>query len=116
MWTRRSGSILNIYNLLLGAFLFVSPWLFAFAHGAAGIDAQLAGAAIAVVSIGALLVFAEWEEWIVIATGIWLVLSPFALRFEHTTAMHITIGVGLALCYLAALDLWLIHYGSERIG
>jgi hypothetical protein len=28
-------------NLLFGALLFVSPWLFAFAHGTAGADAFL---------------------------------------------------------------------------
>jgi hypothetical protein len=117
MLKRRPEAILDVYNLALGAFLFVSPWLFAFAHGAAAVDARAGGAAIAVVSIAALLLFAEWEEWILLLAGVWMVLSPFVLGFQHTTAMHISIGIGLAVSYLAALDLWFIHYGprvSER--
>ena len=51
-----------------------------------------------------------------IATGIWLVLSPFALRFEHTTAMHITIEVGFGVRRDLRPSISLIHYGSERIG
>lgn len=33
---RRPEAVLDIYNLLLGALLFASPWLFAFPHGTAG--------------------------------------------------------------------------------
>ena len=91
----------------------MSPWLFAFAHGAAGLDARAGGAAIAAASLAALLMFAEWEEWIMLLAGLWLVVSPFVLGFQHTTAEHVTIGIGLAVSYLAALDLWLIHYGPS---
>jgi hypothetical protein len=114
MLKRRPLATLDIYNLVLGAFVFVSPWLFAFAHGSAGIDARASGAAIAAASIAALLVFAEWEEWLTLAAGLWLVVSPYALGFAHTTAMHISIGVGLAVSYLTALGLWLMHYGPQE--
>jgi hypothetical protein len=113
--TRRPEAILDVYNLLLGALLFVSPWLFAFAHGTAGVDAWFGGAVIAVVSLAALLVYAEWEEWIAFAAGLWMILSPFVLRFTHTTAMHVILGIGFVVTFLAALDLWLIHYGEDRI-
>jgi hypothetical protein len=42
MRKRRPEAILDVYNLVLGAALFVSPWLFAFSQGAASIDARLA--------------------------------------------------------------------------
>jgi ABC-type uncharacterized transport system permease subunit len=113
MLNRRPQAILDIYNLVLGAFMFVSPWLFAFAHSTAGLDARASGAAIAAASIAALLVFAEWEEWLTLVAGLWLVASPYALGFQHTTAMHLSIGIGLAVSYLAALDLWLMHYRPQ---
>jgi hypothetical protein len=113
---RRPEAILDVYKLLLGVLLFVSPWLFAFAHGAAGLDARAVGAAIAVASLAALLAFAEWEEWIVLLAGLWMTASPFILGYEHTTAMHVSIGIGLTVSYLALLDLWLIHYGPRASG
>jgi SPW repeat len=112
---RRPEAILDLYNLILGALLFFSPWLFAFAHGAAGSDAWLGGAVIAAVSLAALFVYAEWEEWIALAAGLWIMLSPFVLGFTHTTAMHVMIGIGFVVAFLAALDLWLIHFGEDRI-
>jgi hypothetical protein len=60
-----------------------------------------------------LLAFAEWEEWVVLLAGLWMVASPSVLGFAHTTAMHVSIGIGLAVAYLALLDLWLIHYGPR---
>ena len=113
MLRRRPEAVLDIYTLTLGAFLFVSPWLFAFSHGVAGTDLRASGAAIAAASIAALLMFAEWEEWIVLVAALWLVVSPFALDFAHTAAMRVSIGVGLAVAYIAALELWLLHYGPH---
>jgi hypothetical protein len=72
------------------------------------------GAAILAASIAALLVFSEWEEWIELLAGLWMVASPFVLGFQHTTAMHVSIAIGLVVAYIAALDLWLIHYGPKR--
>jgi hypothetical protein len=112
---RRPEAVLDLYILLLGTLLFFSPWLFAFAHGAAGADAWLGGAMIAALSLAALMVYAEWEEWITLAAGVWMILSPFVLGFTHTKAMHVVIGIGFVVTFLAALDLWLVHYGEDRI-
>jgi len=43
MSKRRPEAILDVYKLLLGALLFVSPWLFAFAGSAAATDARADG-------------------------------------------------------------------------
>jgi hypothetical protein len=111
----RPEAVLDLYNLLLGALLFLSPWLFAFAHSTAGADAWLGGAVIVALSLAALMIYAEWEEWITLAAGFWMMLSPFLLGFTHTTAMHVIIGIGFIVTFLAALDLWLVHYGEDRI-
>ena len=115
MRKRRPEAILDVYNLVLGAVLFASPWLFAFAQGAAVIDARNGGAAIVAASIAALLLFAEWEKWIALLAGLWMVASPFVLGFQHTTAMHVSIAIGLVVAFVAALDLWLIHYGPKPV-
>jgi site-specific recombinase len=94
---RRPEAVLDVYNLLLGALLFFSPWLFAFAHGAASADAWLGGAVIAAVSLAALMIYADWEEWIALLAGLWMMLSPFVLGFAHTIAMYVTIGIGFVV-------------------
>ena len=111
---RRSEAVLDVYNLVLGAFLFVSPWLFAYAGGIGGVDAWLTGAVLVVVSIAAVVAFAEWEEWISLALGLWMIVSPWLLGFAHTRAMHIGIGVGCVVVYLAGLELLLIHERPSR--
>jgi hypothetical protein len=110
---RRNEAILDVYKLVLGGYLFVSPFLFAYAGRADRLDAWLTGSLLVLVSIAALLAFAKWEEWTTLALGLWMVVSPWLLGFAHTTAMHIVIGVGCLVVYLAALELWLVYYRGE---
>ena len=109
---RRREAVCDIYNLVIAALLIVSPWLFAFTRETARADAWVAGIVIALLSSAALVLFAEWEEWIVLACGAWIVASPWLLGFPHTVAMHVFIGIGIVVMYLAGLELWLIHYDS----
>lgn len=106
----RHDSILDVYSLLLALFVFVSPWLFAYASRSARLDLWASSIVIAVVSIGAIVAFSEWEEWLNLLLGLWLAAAPWALGFAHTRAMHISVGAGLIIAYLAGLDLWLRHY------
>jgi hypothetical protein len=105
----RPQSVLDLYNLLLAMFLFTSPWLFALVNRTAILDLRASGAAIAVLSLVALVAFATWEEWANLLLGIWLIASPWALGFPHTRAMHFSIGIGAVVAFLAALDLWLVY-------
>lgn len=112
-WIHGSAeTILDVYNFVLAAFLVLSPWLFAF-RGAMRIDAWASGALVAAISIAALVAFADWEEWLNLLIGSWIISSPWLLGFAHTTAMYICVGIGAAITYLAALELWLMHYGSS---
>jgi hypothetical protein len=72
-------------------------------------DLWASGAAIAALSLAAIVAFANWEEWANFALGIWLIVSPWVLGFTHTTAMHFSIGVGAAVAFLALLELWLVY-------
>ena len=112
MRNQRQHVILEIYQLALAVFLFVSPWLFAFAHGTLRIDTWISAAVVVGVSAVALIAFREWEEWIACALGLWIAVSPWVLGFQHTVAMFINLTVGILIAYLALLQLWLIHYGS----
>lgn len=105
----RRESIIDVYQLVLGVFLFLSPWLFAYTRSASRIDAWAGGGGVIAVSLAALVAFSQWEEWLNLLLGVCLVAAPWVLGFVHTTAMHISIGVGLVIAYLALLDLWLIH-------
>jgi SPW repeat-containing protein len=102
-----SRSVLDLYNLLLAAVLFGSPWFFAHASRAAELDLRLSAAAIIILSLAAMIAFSAWEEWLNLALGLWLAISPWLLGFTHTPAMHFAIGIGLAIAFLASLELWL---------
>ena len=106
----RSESALDIYNLLFGLFLFVSPWLFAYASESARIDIPASGVLIAALSIAAMVAFSDWEEWLNVLIGVWLMASPWVLGFTHTRAMHVSLGFGAMVTFLAVLELWLVTY------
>lgn len=109
----RSTSILDLYSLLFGVFLSVSPWLFAFASERARVDIWVSGALIAAISAAAMVAFANWEEFCNLALGVWLMASPAILGFLQTRAMHFCIGLGAVVAFLALIELWLANYEPE---
>jgi hypothetical protein len=114
----RRDSVLDLYNLLLAALLFASPWLFKLSNGAAKMDLWAGGIVIAAISLAAIVAYANWEEWANVAVGLWLVASPWVLGFAHTRAMHYSIGIGVVVAYFALLELWLqyeaAHFGGPH--
>lgn len=108
-FTWRRESILDLYQFALGVFLFVSPWLFSLTHGTARAELIASSIAIMAISAVALIAFAEWEEWLNLLLGVWLIVAPWVLGFTHTSGMHVSVGVGLIVAYLALLELWLVH-------
>ncbi|WP_024514530.1 SPW repeat protein [Bradyrhizobium sp. Tv2a-2] len=111
-WQRES--VLDLYNLLLAALLFVAPWLFRLTNGPGKMDLWATGAVIAVISLAAMIAYKDWEEWTNFLLGLWLIVSPWLLGFAHTRAMHLSIGVGIVVAFLAVLDLWL-HYDAAHL-
>jgi hypothetical protein len=106
----RRETILDVYNLALGGFLLAAPWLFSYAGATARADDWVSSAIVIASSAAALLAFSEWEEWVSVIVGLWVVASPWLLGFQHTRAMAVNVAVGLAIAYMSALELWLIHY------
>jgi hypothetical protein len=113
---RHRQSILDVYKLVLGTYLFVSHWLLAFRDGLGAENAWVAGALIARLSLASIFAFFDWEEWLTLLLGAWLVIAPWALHFRHPSATHVSIGVGAIVLYLAALELWLVHYTRDSMG
>ena len=112
MRNSRQHAALEIYQLVLAVFLFISPWMFAYAHGTLRVDTWVSAGVVVAISAVALLAFREWEEWIACVLGLWIAISPWVFGFQHTRAMFINLAVGILITYLALLELWLIHYGS----
>jgi hypothetical protein len=111
--TFRRTSALDCYAAIFGLFLFVSPWLFAYVSEKVRIEVWASGAAIAAISIAAMIAFSDWEEWVNLLLGAWLMISPWVLGFVHTSAMHVSIAIGAMVVFIAALELWLVHYEPE---
>ena len=109
----RRPFVLDFYTATFGVFLFVSPWLFAYANKNARLDLWASGAAIAAISIAAIVALSYWEEWLNLLLGFWLIASPWVLGFAHTRAMHASIGLGAMVAFIAALELWLVNYEPQ---
>ena len=70
-------------NLILGAWLVVSPWILSFSGSAAATwNAVIVGVIFALLSLLALLESKPWEEWSELIVAIWLLVSPWALGFS----------------------------------
>ena len=106
-------SVLDLYNLLLAALLFIAPWLFRLTNGPGRMDMWATGAVIALISLAALIAYKDWEEWVNVVLGLWLIASPWFIGFAHTRAMHFSIAAGIIIAFLAVLDLWL-HYDAAH--
>ena len=113
MYTRRRVSVLDMYKLVLGTFLLLAPWLFAFVYAPARVDAVVSGMLVAALSAIALYCLTDWEEWAALALGLWVLLSPWLLRFPHAAAMKVHIFIGVLVVYLAGLELWLIYFEPD---
>jgi hypothetical protein len=113
MMTRETKeSAIDVVNVVLGVALALSPWALGFTHDvAAAWNAWIVGAIIALIAIGTLVAFAEWEEWANLILGLWAIIAPFMLGFTgmvSASRSHMLIGVIVAV--LAAVELWWAHH------
>jgi hypothetical protein len=104
-----SAKLCDVANLVLGAILFISSWIFG--SGPASQNAFVCGVVIVVISLAALAAFAVWEEWLNLILGLWLVIAPWVLGFTGTAATNVHVAVGSIVAILAAIELWLLHQG-----
>lgn len=101
----------DVANLIFGAWLFVSPWILLDAPApAAAWNAHALGAVIALGALLALYAFHEWEEWLSVLFGGWLIVSPWVFAFPVTGALvWSTLAVGVLVALMALWSIYAIH-------
>lgn len=87
-------------NLVLGVWLFLSPWFGIGVGAGAAWNSWIFGAVIAVMSVWALSNPQRWEEWVNLVVGVWVLIAPFVLLFTAQTGAtwnHIIVGIVVAV-------------------
>jgi len=117
--TWKTEALVDVTNLALGVFLFLSPWIFGFTSDLAKHTSWIAGATIAIVAFASIVDlfesvslpdFFETEEWINLTIGLWLAVCPWVIgMYDDTTATQVHLMVGLVVATIAAVELWLVH-------
>ena len=81
---RYSSRQVSWLNVVLGAWLFVSPWVLDFVSASdASRNALIVGAAIAVIAAIVAAVGAPYLAWANVILGAWLFISPWALGYTN---------------------------------
>jgi hypothetical protein len=113
----KKDMIADAVNLVIGVGLFLSPWVLGFsAESPTNWNAWLTGILIAALAVAALAVFGEWQEWVALAAGVWVVLSPWVLQFSaNATATPVHVVAGIVVAAVAALRLWFLHQSHPRV-
>jgi predicted signal transduction protein with EAL and GGDEF domain len=92
----------DFVSLYLGAWTFLTPWIVGHPAGAAVIASYvIAGCMISFFAITGLVVFQPWPECINIVLGIWLLVSPWLLRFASVGSLRwsaLVIGALVIIC------------------
>lgn len=90
-------------NLVLGVWLFLSPWILQYAGmQMAAWNAWIMGVVVVLAAVAAILFFQEWEEYLAVLVAAWLVISPWVLGFaDMMTAVYNQIIVGVLVGGLA---------------
>lgn len=95
----------DVINLILGLWLIISPWALGYlADTTAAWNAYIVGIIVVVAAAATLVAFHRWEEWINVALGAWLIVSPFLFGQEgHAVVMWNQIVTGVLV---GGLALW----------
>lgn len=120
----KTEAVIDVVNLALGGFLFVSPWIFGFSSRLGWHTSWMAGAAVGVVAIFSIAdlldsvsvpAFFEQEEWINLIIGVWLAVCPWVLSFQaDTMAMQVHLVVGVVVATIAVVELWVVHHSPPH--
>jgi hypothetical protein len=106
----------NVANFVLGAWLFISPWVLGFSDaGKVATNAWIFGIIIALLALSAIFAYQRWEEWLTAAIGVWVFISPWVLSaVSNARILWSSLVVGALLVILALWSSSLEH-GSGAI-
>lgn len=95
-------------DLMLGVVVLISPWIIAFTNEPAPTyNAVVVGLVIIALSALAIRHLEPWEEWLNVALGLWLIVSPWILDYDADSAARAChVGLGLIVTLMAASELW----------
>ena len=106
----------NVANFVLGAWLFISPWVLGFSDaGKVATNAWIFGIIIALLALSAIFAYQRWEEWLTAAIGVWVFISPWVLgAVSNARILWSSLVVGALLVILALWSSSLEH-GSGAV-
>lgn len=91
----------------LGIWLLLSPWILLFERDTVATrNAVIVGCLIVLTEAVTLSVFRIWEEWINVALGAWLAISPWELPVTDSSAKANFVIVGILIAGLALYEVW----------
>jgi hypothetical protein len=91
----------------LGIWLILSPWTLLYWNDTPATEnAVLAGFLLILIEAVTLSAFRVWEEWVNVAVGTWLVLSPPILAVPAVPAGANFVIVGALVIVLAIYEMW----------
>lgn len=103
-------------KLVLGLWLFISPWMLNYTQARLAVwNSDVVGLVIAGFSLAAILKFTEWEEWVNIVAGFWLMASPWVLDYTSqlgptrtlpASANNLAVGLAVMIFSLWELNVW----------
>lgn len=115
MVSNRTDMTINITNAVLGAILFLSPWLLEYSQEtSATLNARLSGAIVVLLALLAVIRTHDWEEWLNVIAGLWIAGAPWLFWFENVLSArwtHVVIGFGIVA--IAAFELYRLYTGHD---
>lgn len=114
----RSDTAINIANIVLGSLLVMAPQLFGFGEEAwAALNARASGGLVILLSFLAMVRTHDWEEWLNVIAGLWIMGAPWLLWFEDVPAArwsHVVAGFGIVA--MAAYELYRLYHVPSDTG
>ena len=99
-------------NLVCAVLLFISPWILAFSGDVTATRAAwITGVVVAIFAVAALVQFAEWEEWISLLLGVWMIVAPWVVSFSTVgVAVAAFVVLGLVVALASAAEIWQVRH------
>jgi len=114
----RTDMIVNVTNVVLGAVLFVSPWLLGFDHEVwAATNARLSGGVVVLMALLALVRTHDWEEWLNAIVGLWIMGAPWLLWFDDVASARWShVIIGFCIVAVVAFELSRLYQEPDEMG
>ena len=98
-------------NGLIGVWLVLSSWIVGYSNETTAMaNAIVIGVVLILSSLGAMMAPKAWEEWLNALLGLWMIISPWALKFSpQHPATYVAVITGIVALVLA---LWTL--GTDK--